>query len=76
MANYHTVPNPKGGWDVEREKSKRATKHFDRQNEAYDYTRQLAKKQKGEALLHGRNGRIRARESFGNDPNPPADKEH
>lgn len=33
--------------------------------------RQVARNQQSELLIHGRNGRIRARDSYGNDPYPP-----
>lgn len=76
MPNQHTVPNPNGGWDVKGAGNKRATKHFDKQADAYSYAQNIARNQQTEALLHGRDGRIRARESYGNDPIPPRDKEH
>ncbi len=76
MANQHTVPNPNGGWDVKRENAKRATKHFDNQSDAYKYAQSIAKNQNSEALLHGRDGKIRARESYGNDPKHIKDTEY
>lgn len=27
-------------------------------------------------VTHGRDGKIRSKDSFGNDPNPPKDREH
>ena len=27
-------------------------------------------------VTHGRDGRIRSKDSYGNDPNPPRDREH
>jgi hypothetical protein len=27
-------------------------------------------------VVHGRDGRIRSKDSYGNDPNPPRDREH
>ena len=35
-----------------------------------------AKKKKTEVVIHGRNGKIRSKDSYGNDPNPPKDREH
>ena len=31
----------------------------------------LAIKNQSEVLIHGTNGKIRAKDSYGNDPNPP-----
>ena len=33
--------------------------------------REIARNQESELLIHGQNGRIRARDSYGNDPFPP-----
>ena len=35
-----------------------------------------AKRAKSEVVLHGRDGRIRSKDSYGNDPIPPRDKEY
>lgn len=35
--------------------------------------RQMARQGQGELLIHGQDGRIRARDSYGNDPCPPKD---
>jgi len=36
----------------------------------------VAKQNRSELVIHGRNGQIRDSDSFGNDPNPPKDKKH
>ena len=36
----------------------------------------LAKNQKSELTVLGKNGKIQNKNSFGNDPNPPKDKKH
>nr|WP_317049978.1 DUF2188 domain-containing protein [Clostridium neonatale] len=33
--------------------------------------REIAQNQKSEVIVHGRNGRIRQKNSYGNDPFPP-----
>ncbi|TCP05507.1 uncharacterized protein DUF2188 [Rubrivivax gelatinosus] len=33
----------------------------------------MARQGQGELLIHGQDGRIRARDSYGNDPCPPKD---
>ena len=35
-----------------------------------------AKRTKSEVVIHGRDGRIRSKDSYGNDPIPPRDTEH
>jgi len=73
--NVHVVKHERG-WAVKREKSSRASRVFDTQKQADDYARKLAKKDGVERITHGQDGRIRSKDSYGNDPNPPKDKEH
>lgn len=76
MTNQHVVPNPKGGWDVKGAGNSRATKHTATQSEAIKIAKDIARNQKSEAVIHGRDGRIRDKDSYGNDPVPPRDKVH
>lgn len=59
------------GWAVKKGGSNRATKVFSTQAEAIDFGRDVSRNQNAEFFIHGRNGRIRARSSYGNDPFPP-----
>lgn len=80
MANkrdYHVVPNKdRGGWDVTREKAERSSGFFQRKSDAMERGRELARESKTELVEHGRDGRIRDTDSYGNDPIPPKDKKH
>ena len=67
----HTAPDPKGGWKVQREGAQRASSTHDTQAQAEKAGRELARKDKAEFLLHGKDGQIRERDSYGNDPHPP-----
>ncbi|CAM4267655.1 hypothetical protein AT575_09680 [Streptococcus penaeicida] len=69
--NQHVVPNPNGGWSVKGEGNKRATKVTDTQADAIKVATDIAKNNSSEVLIHGKNGRIRERNTFGNDPFPP-----
>ncbi len=73
--NIHTVPY-KGKWAVKEENSSSPRKTFDTKEQAVEYGRELAKKKGVEHIIHGRDGRIQGRESYGKDPYPPKDKEH
>jgi Uncharacterized protein conserved in bacteria (DUF2188) len=70
----HIVPNPDKGWNVEREGASRASRHCDTQSEAIDVGRNIAQRDKTELSIHGRDGKIRQKDSYGNDPCPPRDK--
>lgn len=69
--NQHAVPRD-DQWAVRREGAQRVTSIHRTQREAIDAAREIARNQNGELLIHGRDGRIRARDtSGGHDPNPP-----
>ena len=65
-----------GDWAVKRAGSERAARVYKTQKEAEQFGRELARKDKTEFVLHGRDGKIRDKDSYGNDPFPPRDKEH
>lgn len=66
----HVVPTD-GKWAVRKAGSARSTESFDTQREAVERARQIAKNQRTEVYIHGRDGKIRERSSYGNDPHPP-----
>lgn len=72
--SQHVVKNPDGGWAVKKGGSTKATKVFDTQEKAIARGREIAKNQKAEFYIHGRDGRIREKDSYGKDPYPPKDK--
>ncbi|EAU42338.1 hypothetical protein FP2506_05851 [Fulvimarina pelagi HTCC2506] len=72
--NYHVVPSSKGGWDVKRGGSQRASGHFDTKTPAMSRARELAQKAGVERVEHKRDGKIRDSDSYGNDPCPPRDR--
>ncbi len=68
--NQHVVPHERG-WAVKSEGSSRAASVHERQSDAIATARQSAINQRSELLVHGSNGQIRARNSYGDDPFPP-----
>lgn len=69
--NQHVIKHPSGGWQVKGAGNSRATKRTATQEEARAFARNIAINQKSEVVIHGANGRIRAKDSYGNDPHPP-----
>jgi len=57
-----------GGWAVKAEGAQQPTALFKTQSEAWEKAKAIARKERSEALLHGKNGRIRARNTYGHDP--------
>ena len=73
--NQWVTIHPKG-WAIKGEGNKRATKVTKTQKEAIDIAREIAKTQKSELIIQNTEGKIRSKDSYGNDPCPPKDKEH
>lgn len=71
--SQHVVKS-EGGWAVKKGGSSRATKVHKTQKAAITHGREIAKNQKAEFYVHGRDGKIREKDSYGNDPLPPRDK--
>lgn len=63
----HTVPSD-DGWANRRAGSERASGHFDTQAEAIEAVRRTAERERLEHVIHRRDGQIRDRNSYGNDP--------
>ena len=66
----HVVPSG-DKWAVRKAGSARSTKTYSTQREAISRAREIAKKQGTELYIHGRDGKIRERDSYGRDPHPP-----
>jgi hypothetical protein len=68
----HVVPSrERGGWDVKKSGSTRASRSFRRKEDAVKYGRQLSKKEKTELYIHKKDGSIQDRSTYGKDPFPP-----
>lgn len=68
--NQHVVPHG-NDWAVKGAGNSKTTSVYSTQQEAIDRGRSIAQNQKSELLIHGENGRIREKNSYGNDPYPP-----
>lgn len=68
--NQHVVPHAEG-WAVRGAGNQRVTSIHSTQREAIGAARDIARNQGSEMLIHGENGRIRERNTYGNDPYPP-----
>ena len=65
----HVMPSG-DKWSVRRAGSSRASGTYETLREAVKKAREIAGNQKTELYIHGRDGRIRQRESYGQDPFP------
>ncbi len=71
--NQHVTKHSSGGWQVKGAGNEKATKVTTTQQQAIKAAQGIAKHQQSEVVIHGVNGRIRDKDSYGNDPNPPKD---
>jgi hypothetical protein len=74
--NQHVTKHPRGGWQVIGAGNDKATKVTETQKKAIDVAKNIAKNQKSEVVIHGLNGRIRDKDSYGKDNVPPKDNKH
>ena len=66
----HVIPRG-NSWAVHGAGNPRDTSVHRKQSAAIDAARIIAQHQKTEVVIHGRDGRIREKNSYGNDPHPP-----
>jgi len=71
--NQHVVPHDEE-WAVIGAGNKRVTSIHDTQSSAIEAAREIAINQKSEVVIHRSDGRIRDKDSYGNDPCPPRDR--
>jgi len=74
--NQWVSPRKDGTWAVQSEGSQRATAIYDTQREAQARAIEIAQNKHSEVIVQGKDGRIRSKDSYGNDPHPPVDTEH
>lgn len=70
--NQHVVPHP-NGWAVKGEGNSKPTRVTTTQVEAIKIAQKIARNQKSDTKIHSSNGKIRAGNSYGNDPFPQRD---
>jgi hypothetical protein len=68
--SQHVVPQ-NGKWAVKAEGNSKASSVFDKQADAIDDARDKARNDGSQLVIHGRDGRIREKNSYGRDPFPP-----
>jgi len=71
--NQHVVKH-NNEWAVKGAGNKKATRITKTQSEAIEIATNIARNQHSDTKIHGKNGKIRAGNSYGNDPCPPKDK--
>ncbi len=69
--NQHVTHRPDGNWQVKGAGNTKATVVTTTQKEAIEIAKGIAQKQQSELIIHGRDGRIREKNSYGNDTYPP-----
>lgn len=68
------VPSPDGGWSVRIAGAERASKRFSTQQQAITWAREASSSAKGELVIHGRDGTIREKDSYGQGSLPTRGK--
>jgi len=73
--NQHVVPIG-DKWGVRGEGNSRLTSTHQTQEAAVSRARDIAITRRSEVVIHRPDGRIRDKDSYGNDPVPPRDRKH
>lgn len=68
--SQHVVRSP-SGWSVRKSGAPRVTRTFETQEEAIEVARDYARKQRTELFIHGKDGRVREKTSYGVEKHPP-----
>jgi len=71
--NQHVVKHP-DGWAVRGAGNSKVTKVTQTQAQAIQLAQDIARNQRSDTKIHGQDGKIRAGNSYGNDPFPPRDR--
>lgn len=69
--NIHVVKRG-NNWAATQEKAQRASGIFPTQREAINRAREIAKNNGQEVVIHGVDGKVREKNSYGNDDCPPS----
>ncbi len=72
----HVTKADGSGWQTKREGVPQPQSHHTTQTAAIDHAKLVAQIEKGEVVIHRRDGKIRDTDSYGHDPNPPRDRKH
>jgi len=74
--DIHVTHRSDGDWAVIREGAKQASSLHDTQKKALGVGRPMAKQDRVELVIHGKDNRIIDSDSYGKDPCPPKDKKY
>jgi len=75
--NIWVIPLNNGNWETKKEKSERASGVYETRKEAVVAAITQAKREQVEVIVQKKSDHtIGSKDSYGNDPNPPKDKEH
>lgn len=64
------------GWKVQTSNTDRAAGYYPTQKDAANRAKEIASNKGSDVVVHGLKGKIVSKDSYGNDPCPPRDKEH
>lgn len=65
-----------GQWEVKKQGNDRASSVHGTQGQAADAGKKAAQDERSDLIIKGRDGKIRSKDSYGNDPRSRRDREH
>jgi len=67
----HVVRTSEGGWAIKRSGATKASGIYKTKNEAVSKARAISRNQRSDLYIHGRDGTIRSKDSYGKDVHQP-----
>ena len=74
--NQHVTHNENGGWNVLGAGNSKPSHILPTKAEAITVGKSIAQNQHSELIIHGMNGKIQDKDSYGKDSCPPRDRVH
>jgi hypothetical protein len=74
VKSRHVVPTLDGAWGVKIDGAYRASKRFSTRAAAISWGRKLSMRDRSDLVIHGSDGMIVEKDSYGRDPHPPRNR--
>lgn len=60
----HVIRGWNGGWSVKKTGASRASKNWQKKEDAIDWARGIARNQKSDVYIHSKDGKVQSKESY------------
>ena len=68
--SHHVLPDSRGGWKVKKEGAERASRVFDKKEDAVKCGREMSKSHRTDLYVHRRDGTVESKSSYKGEDRP------